>query len=360
MSTQLNFEELVLKYLSGGASDVEIQELKKRLDRSPERRKTFAQIKKTYTEVSAHFDDSLDIEASRERLFKRIISEAGSRKSPVISLIGRYLKYAAIILLFLSTGITAYLAGKRNIRTAGQGMKIEVPYGSTSSVILPDGSNIWLNAGSQLSYDQDFNLASRDVYLVGEGLFNVEKKNIPFIVHTSHMDVYVTGTTFNVKSYPDEERIETTVLEGEVRILTESASTPIYIKPNQRLNYNKRRHIAEVVKDAGPERRTEQKTAESKSGGIVLYENINAEEIVSWQSGVLHIEGEKLVDLARKLERKFDVNFSFEDEQVKQYTYSGTILDFPLEQVLEAIKLTSPVDYEIHEKTVTLSIIELE
>jgi len=88
---------------------------------------------------------------------------------------------------------------------------------------------------------------------------------------------------------------------------------------------------------------------------IAIEANVNIEEATSWKDGKLIINNEPLEDLARKLERKYDIVFHFNSEELKKYSYSGTLRDFPLEQVLKALELTSPIIYSIKEKTVYLS-----
>ncbi len=336
---------------------MEIRELKEWLDDSIENEKAFVRQKKLFTEIQTHFSDDWDADSAYQLLVDKARKQSRSSVLMNSNRIIPFLKYAAVILLLIATGTTAFFIGEKSSNViSGKGVQIDVPFGSTSMVNLPDGSIVSLNAGSQLSYDSDFNSKSRDVYLVGEALFHVEKQKNPFIVHTSHLDVHVTGTTFNIKSYPDDDRIETTVIEGEVRIETVTESAPIFIKPNQKLQYQKSSRQAKVQEETKPDEKKSELQDQRRIKPIVLYSDINTEETISWQSGVLYFEGENLIELTRKLERKFDVKFQFEDELLEQYSYSGTILDLPLEQVLEAIKLTSPVNYVVLEKTVVLSL----
>jgi ferric-dicitrate binding protein FerR (iron transport regulator) len=181
------------------------------------------------------------------------------------------------------------------------------------------------------------------------------------VVHTSHFDIRVLGTEFNVKSYPEEDNIETTLVEGNIRIESDKYSKPLMLKPRQKLTYLKASHSVtktDVVKKDEPVQKEENSTASEEireKDEIAIYENVNIEENTSWKDGKLVINNEPLQMLARKLERKYDIVFKFESEALKEYSYSGTLRDFPLEQVLKALELTSPIQYTIDEKTVTLS-----
>lgn len=352
---------MIFRYLSGDASREEKDYLFSWLKDSVENEKEFADLKKLYVELGTRYDDSIDTDAAfgrfRERTFENKNSP-GEESSPGKSKIRRVIlfrRYAAAFLLLLATAVSAFLVGRRAPADSGMtAFEVSVPFGGKSSVILPDGSSVWLNAGSHLTYRPEAGSGTRNAFLEGEGLFTIEKDKHPFIVHTSHLDIHVTGTRFNVKSYPDDEKIETTLLEGEIRIEAESERSPIYIRPHQTLSYQKNLKEARIVprKEDVPEKKEARVTASPQT--IEVISNVDVQEAVSWQTGIMHIEGENLESLTKKLARKYDVNFVFEDDQLKTYSYSGTILDFPLGQVLEALKLTSPVDYQIREKTVRL------
>jgi ferric-dicitrate binding protein FerR (iron transport regulator) len=353
-------EELIFKYLSGKATEEEGMQLLEWLSQNDENKKNYSTLKRIYLETGVNLDSSIDAEKAYERFLNRIHRFKESDNNPGKKS-GRFiiqiLKYAAVILIVSSVGFLAYYLGKKSHPlTAEDTFEIDVPYGGKSSLVLPDGSIIWLNAGSHLKYGKDFNYKTREVYLEGEALFNVEKKNLPFIVHTSHLDVFVTGTIFNVKSYPDENEIETTLIEGNINIVTQNTKKSVSIKPNQMLSYRKKIDASEIL-PVLKEKSSTIETAEVIPDNImVIYKDVDIREAVSWRSGALTIEGETLEGLVKKLERKFDVTFTFEDAELKEYSYSGTLLDLPLEQVLQALRLTSPVNYTISEKSVKLSL----
>jgi ferric-dicitrate binding protein FerR (iron transport regulator) len=345
--------------LSKNSTEEENKQVLDWLEKNEENRKLFTQLKKIHLEIRLNLDNSIDLDKAYGRFLLRVNnSEERIKKSQgkTRMLLIRLLKYAAILIIIPLIGLAAYYIGKdSHPLTAGGNLEINVPYGGKSSVILPDGSNIWLNAGSRLRYDRNFNLKTREVFLEGEALFNVKKNNIPFIVHTSHLDIHVTGTIFNVKSYPEDNEIETTLIEGNIQVVTEGNKKPINIEPNQMLCYRKKLDASELV-PVLKEKTSTIKNAEVIPDNITLiYKDVDIRDAVSWRSGALYIENETLESLVKKLERKFDVTFKFRDEELKNYSYSGTLLDLPLEQVLRALKITSPVDYEISEKTVSLS-----
>jgi len=358
-STSISKEQ-IFKYLSKNTTEEENKQILDWLEIGEENRKLFMQLKKIHLEIMVNLDNSIDLDKAYDRFLLRVSNaEETSERSH-----GRarrrflqVLKYAAILIIIPFIGLAAYYIGKKSHPLiAGRDFEIDVPYGGKSSVVLLDGTNIWLNAGSHLRYDKNFDHKTREVYLEGEALFNVKKNHVPFIVHTSHLDIHVTGTIFNVKSYPDENEIETTLIEGNIQVVTESSKKPISIKPNQMLCYRKKLNASELV-PVLKEKTSTIKNAEVIPDNITLiYKDVDIRDAVSWRSGALYIENETLESLVKKLERKFDVTFKFEDEELRNYSYSGTLLDLPLEQVLQALKITSPVNYVITEKTVKLSL----
>ena len=109
--------------------------------------------------------------------------------------------------------------------------------GSRTRTILPDGSTVWLNAGSKISYKPGLSGTTREVILEGEAYFDIVKRaGRAFIVHTKEIDISVLGTAFNVKSYPNDKTIETTLIRGLVSITRNSGKPekPVYLRPHQK------------------------------------------------------------------------------------------------------------------------------
>lgn len=276
----------------------------------------------------------------------------------------RYLAYAAAMgaIIFLSW---LYFSYSQSVKDAQKGAglitHIEAPLGSRSHVILPDGSAIWLNAGSSLSYTGDFLRREREVSLVGEAFFKVEEQDIPFVVRTREVSLIVLGTSFNLKAYDDDDVIEATLVSGS--LLIEDASekakrfNDLVLKPNQKATFH--RVSGDLALQKEPDAKTEEEIVAHEARPLARIEVRQKQSVIpeiSWREGILVVEGEPLAELARKLERRYDVKFVFVDQNLENFKYSGTLKDQTLEQVLQAMKLTSPIDYTLQEKTVTLRI----
>jgi transmembrane sensor len=361
-------ERIIIKYFEGKATQEESGLLSDWLDQNKSNRQIFASLKKAHIEIEAN---AIHGSSSTNEAYKRFLDhinkyerlKASDRKKKKIFLRNNILRYAAIFIVILSVGITGYFLGNHLSPGADNNFcEINVPYGSRSMVILSDGSTIWLNAGSKIKYDRHFGISSREVFLEGEAYFDVKKAKHPFIVYTSHIDIHVLGTTFNVKSYPDEDNIEATLVEGIIRIESKRSDKPVFLKPKEKFTFHKPDAKTEVsyCKKENESDQTGHKDSIDATATLApvqemkIKRNVNTDEYTSWKDGNLIFNKEPLESLARKLERKYDITFSFENEELKNYSYSGTLRDFPLEQVLKALELTSPINYSIREKTVKL------
>jgi ferric-dicitrate binding protein FerR (iron transport regulator) len=275
-------------------------------------------------------------------------------------------KYAAIFIVgFLSLWMFQNYSNFVNpdIETS-ENSKIIVPKGSKTHLILPDGTQVWLNAGSTLTYPERFGEAKREVYLEGEGYFDVVKHtDKTFMVRTSDIHVHSLGTKFNIKAYPQDDIIETTLVEGKVKVENGNASKvmqkPIYLSPNQTLTFHKTNNsIALNTKKEEREKVSEtlnNAIKPSQIDKIVLHEEVNPVLYTSWKDSRWVIDSQRLDDLAIQLERIYDVNIKFKDKDLRNTRFTGTLKDESLEQVLKAMKLTAPIDYEIKGKQVILT-----
>lgn len=200
------------------------------------------------------------------------------------------------------------------------------PKGSISQMILPDNTMVYLNSASKISYTHKRSGKKREVVLDGEAWFHVaENSKKPFIVHTSAYDIKVTGTKFNVKAYRDEKEIVTTLVSGSVTISsTENfrMKAEKILQPGQQLIYNR---------DA--------KTVTTKSVQTKFY--------TSWRENKLIFINMSLEDLVILLERKYGVDINVDDSSILKYHYDGTLKNETILEVLELIKVTLPIQYEI-------------
>ena len=190
--------------------------------------------------ASLDFWNELDVEADSNTYasLERVNLRTGYNKEHLTNIVS-YQKFAhiaaVIIPLFLFAGGMFYYLSPHN-----EMIEVSVAYGEQKHLILPDSSEVWLNAGSTILYPETFAKDKRLVMLDGEAYFSVKKDTAsPFIVEASQLSVKVLGTRFNVKAYPNDEKITTTLTSGKVEVSVQS-QPPHILKPNEQLTYDKK------------------------------------------------------------------------------------------------------------------------
>ncbi|HEY0612501.1 MAG TPA: FecR family protein, partial [Chitinophaga sp.] len=218
--------------------------------------------------------------------------------------------------------------------------------GSKSKLQLPDGTEVWLNAGSRITYGDDFNGPEREVTLEGEAFFDVAANaDAPFIIHTKLVDITVLGTAFNVRAYANEKVAETALLRGSVEIrLHSSPEKKIILKQAEKL----------IVRDDSislakpiPVMTLTQVRYLSQGRDSAAMETL-------WLKNKLVFDEEPLEQVALKLERWYGVKVTIEDDQLKNIAYSGVFEDEELTEVLYALQLTGNFHYTVRKKEVII------
>ena len=240
---------------------------------------------------------------------------------------------------------------------------IEAPLGARSYVVLADSSKVWLNAGSKLRYAADYGITNRDLYLEGEAYFEVHHdKTKPFRVHAADLVIKALGTVFNVKAYPDEEVIQTTLVKGSVSLESadiDGRANHVVLEPKQIASYVKRDasiNITKLMSKKAEIRPAPTKVKIYQEKKLAVESDVNPQIYTSWKDNRWIFQGENMEDLAIRLERMYDVKIIFKDPSLKNYHLSGTFEKETLDQVLDAIKMTIPLDYKIIHNTVELKI----
>ena len=235
---------------------------------------------------------------------------------------------------------------------------ITSPQGSNTLIDLPDGTKVWLNAGSKISYGNSYGISARDVELTGEAYFDVKtNRNMPFVVITSDVVVKALGTRFNVKAYPEEETITATLEEGRI-VLTSlhdlSLKESVLIKPKEMVTYYKNNKIIEAdTKDKIDEK---VKSEPEKGKMLEIVPNIKTELVTSWKDETWIIESQPLGYLIPILERRYDIIIILESDEIMKYKFTGKIQKETIEQIMSAFGLSAPINYRIEKNKITLSL----
>lgn len=273
----------------------------------------------------------------------------------------RQLVVAASVLCCIGLLISLLLIrNSSSIRAGGFDTEIVAEKGVRKKIILPDGTAVWLNADSKLSYDSGMNESEvRQVMLVGEAFFDVAKnKRKPFVLQTDQMSIKVLGTSFNVKAYPDEEKSETTLIEGSIELSVNSRpDEKIILKPSEKIA------ITELHKKEQPQdKKGQPQDSPSPDHLTMTIKNISPIKMAdnefiketSWIQSRLIFQNETMQDLLPKLERWYDVKFIVKDEKIRSYHYTGTFTKETISQALSALQLTKPFNYKIDRDEITL------
>jgi ferric-dicitrate binding protein FerR (iron transport regulator) len=360
-------EELIFRFLNGELGLEEMKELDKWMRSSSENMELFEACRRIWLGTAAgmkgkEFNHETAWASVQERL-----GAGGSGKPERLvhhHSMKNILRIAAMFIIFVSIGaaISRVLFKPSTVQSADTFSEIIAPPGSKSLITLPDGSKAWINAGSKLVYRGDFNLTERIVDLEGEGYFDVtSNKSKPFIVRTAHLKVKAYGTVFNVKAYPEENTVETTLVEGLVEVETDNKMSretgqTYTLKPNQNIIYHIDSGLAENTTEKKEETVAEVKKAEIVQKAVQVVSNIKPELYTSWKDENWVIEGLPLDELAVLMGRRYNSRIDIRDETLKFYKFTGTIQNETLEQMLVILSLTTPLEYSIGKGNVSLTL----
>lgn len=271
-------------------------------------------------------------ESDKDDSWNTIYKQVRTKKINILT--KNLLKYAAILAIAFSSGFYAQsrLTPKDKEQEV-QYAEVEVMYGQTGHLFLFDGTEVWLNSGSKFKYPNKFNQKERNVYIEGEAFFKVTpNKNLPFKVKTEKLEVEVLGTSFNVSAYPQDQDQSVVLVEGKVQINNPEGTKIGEITPGQ---------IA--LKTEGDE--------------TLKIQDIDPYFYTSWKDGKVTFHAESLYEIAKKMERWYNVEIRFEKENLKNYKFSGTILrNKPIDQTIMAMELLAPIKFNyqvrVNEKNV--------
>ena len=325
----IDYEELLVRYLQDTADSRSLQQLLEIVRKSEDKKQELARMKTIYDSLSVQVATrKYPIEASWERMRQRIGTgkQAGASCKRIIPL----WSYAAIFLLALSLGIQ-YLYYRNNGWSQDKGDNytrfVVEKGGGKSSLFLPDGTKVLLNAGTTIQYPTQFDRKERIVMLDGEGFFEVaENKQKPFIVRLKGYDVKVLGTVFNVKAYPEMAYSTTSLISGKV-ILT-SYSPDGSIQAEQIL------HPDETAR------------VDIQTGTITTFRS-NDEFQLSWTKGLYKFKDKTFAEIMSELELLYDVTIQIEDEALAKSVYTGSIvLKNTIEEVLKPLGIYNEFRYK--------------
>jgi transmembrane sensor len=354
---------LVSLQLAGEATSGELEELNTYLQQHPEKglqvevaRNMWKQDRRMATDKAKNFDKHL------QRLSSHLAGPAlqyepvaGEPETAKPRSLYRWMlaatSVAALVLVYFFV-VQPGKETKQAVAARSSGNTVTTKPGSKSQITLPDGTQVWINADSKITYDQNFPGRYREVHLTGEAYFDVARDTTrPFIIHTRSIDVRVLGTSFNVRSYPNEKTTETALIHGTVEVtLHNNPDKKIILKPNEKLVINN--------EDSGAT--TPQKKAAADEPMLTLgkvrfnkYDSSGSIETM-WVRNKLAFENETFEQMALEMERWYNVSFYIKNEQIKSLHFRGVFENKSLAEVLEALSYSGQFHYEIKNGKVTV------
>lgn len=232
----------------------------------------------------------------------------------------------AAILLLPVLSLLLYNTFSENDRYAANlnELEVEAPAGSRMHIEMSDGTKVFLNHGSKLKYPYRFDGDFRKVFLTGEAYFEVaHNTKVPFIVGTNRLDVKATGTAFNVSAYPDDDAVETTLVEGKVILYEKKSNSEIKaLTPGECLKFDAQKN-----------------TYSLEAGNTLKY--------TAWKDGLLVFKNDSVENIAKKLARWYNIDVEITNENITDYPFTATFTDETLPQVLELLSLATPVSYQL-------------
>ena len=319
---------IILNHLQNKASDEELEELNKWLEEDKEHRRIASEIFDIFS-VTSEIPELFT--PDKEKAWNNISTQLTTKPTSFLQLFNRF-KYAAAVAAILLIGFISFwlINDSYNHRFLQQQTEIVTSPGQKSMVVLPDSSVVWLNSGSSLKYQGNFNLKERVVTLKGEAFFKVQKnKSKRFRVKTGILDVDVYGTAFDVKNYSEDDIQEITVASGKVGIS----------------------HNGKELRQLTS---SEQVLFDKSTNEIEFTHANDAGAISAWKNDELIFDNTPLEEVIKYLERWYGVNITIEDAMKGKHNYTFRIKTESFREMLEMMKLMTPLEYEINGKDVKI------
>ncbi|MGN6533074.1 MAG: FecR family protein [Ginsengibacter sp.] len=355
---------LVALKFSGEATDQELSELDKYLNDFPDERNTIKCIENYWSQKDDLQNEDDDMEEQRFHLILNSESSGDEIAEIVLQKPRKLYRYkwlyaAASVLIICAIGFLIKTNIEDNSLAKTGIQHVFVKPGSRSQIILPDGTIVRLNGSSSLAYQKDFNKKVRDVYLDGEAYFDVTKDaNHPFIVHTSNINIKVLGTLFNVKSYEQDETIETTLLRGSIEVYNKAdpSAPKVILKPNEKLVFRKKtpEYLLPKNKLKADSAGDMNFNDEISISALSAMQPDSLKEETSWLYNRLVIDDDNFIKMAEKMERWYGVKIEILNPELEQYHFKGIFQNETVEQALDALQLTARFRYKIENDTIKI------
>lgn len=329
-------DKIIVKFLQNKCSEEEKASLFSWIEHSQENLAYFNKMRQLWDLNSVSFSQISNNEQLDEA-FHNVQQKLKDKKSAKdiqyvkTRFIRPLIRYAAIAIICF--GLSWFFWQHRTENAEVSWQTIEVPAGQRANITLIDGTRVWLNSKTKLTYPQSFSHKNRIVKLEGEAYFEVfHDENAPFLVKTNFINFTVTGTKFNVYAYDNEPIIEAVLVEGKV-VFSENKPKGIdmEMRHNQMFIYN------------------------SSTSRLKILNNVDTQAITTWISGTYSFKNTSLLEIIPRLENYYDIPIEVRDSSILNYTCTGKFRsNESLNDVLKVLSTGKPFKYNISETRVLI------
>lgn len=293
--------------------------------------------------TTTHYASVSDTET--DSFIREVHKKINKKRSRLVSVNWKIASAVAASLLMIAASLLYF--SNRPVRNIAPNI-VATKKGNKTNIVLPDGTKVWINADSRLTYEQSFGKKTREVELSGEAFFDVtHDPDRPFIVHTRNIDVRVFGTAFNVRCYADDSSAQTTLIRGSVQVcLKHAKDKKIMLEPNEKLVVQNT--YSQQGKDSGL---PDQPQIELLTAPFSAADSSVAE--TQWVNNKLVFKKEYLENIIPELERWYNVKIVLRNKNNTR-TFSGTFDNDALEDVLQSLKLSAGIKYKIEKGIVII------
>jgi len=327
-----DIDQLISNRFLGTITPDNDQLLDKWIGEKIENQRYFSEQKKLWELFTMHQKMQ---QIDEHKAFQKISAQLFTRKKR--NILAYIQRIAAIMLIPVVIASSIYILSEKTERKQQATVynTAETPLGMRSSLVLPDGTKVWLNSDTKIRYPGNFSKNQRDVYLDGEAFFEVSKnEHQPFVVHTSGVIVKVLGTKFNVKAYSDENQVEASLFEGKINLLLRNSSNQTVekeVKPGQSFVYSKNKR--QLVLNRFPQ-----------------------DEINGWKKNQLLFKDDTFGKLVRKIERWYNVELIYDEQQFNDRRLTVELYEGErLERLMDILSLALLVDYKYEKGKIILT-----
>jgi len=325
-NTENSYFELIISYLSGKTTEEDAQRLFFWINSAKENEQLYFTLKDLYEASSwKMIKNEANTNEEWKKLFEKIQQKKQIRRVNY-SFVKIMMRYAAV---FLFGGILTYLFTlntPKNIfvskNESSPLTRIITGKGERTQIVLPDGTKVWVNACSSLSYNSNYGNKYRIVHLKGEAFFEVKKDvQRPFIVNSMGFNIKAHGTSFDVSAYKDDKSVSAVLVEGSISFRQDNTTNQTLIKPGQKIAY-------------------------SQTENNIRIKNVNTDSYTAWRVGEYRFEQLTFEEVAKRMERIYNINFVFKNQNTKKIPFTGTFFSYEsLDKILNVININTSIRF---------------